>query len=263
MAVQQGGQQAWGDQQTQQRAWGDDGNEAWGGQTDLSSGVGKREGKSKKKSKSSGGGGPFGGKMPLIIAGGVAVVLLIVAAVVLLTNGDDKTADPDPTGTPTQSGSASPTNQSSGKPGQSKDPKLHEGAGRIASDAISFPRRNPPWSDRKRLVQQLINSSGQHMLLQGERRRQERLVRGRLRRRSRYRVRFNGEPEGDRGVRCRSSCAKIMYGNIPVTYKTVAQRPCEADGQGGLVLPADRDGERRRRSTDRDAYPDGRRIRPR
>jgi hypothetical protein len=52
-----------------------------------------------------------------------------------------------------------------GTVGQSKNPKLHEGA-RISSDAISFPRQQPPWSDRKRLVPQLVNSSGQYVLLQ-------------------------------------------------------------------------------------------------
>ncbi len=230
--VQQGGQQAWGDQQTQQRAWGDDGNEAWGGQTDLSSGVGKREGKSKKKSKSSGGGGPFGGKMPLIIAGGVAVVLLIVAAVVLLTNGDDKTADPDPTGTPTQSGSASPTNQSSGKPGQSKDPKLHEGAGRIASDAISFPRRNPPWSDRKRLVEQLINSNGQRILLKENVVEQDDwsadIFVGGLGTASG----FNGDPKAT-AASLSIKLRENMYGNIPVTYKTVANGPVKRTDKAG------------------------------
>jgi hypothetical protein len=231
--VQQGGQQPWGDQPTQ-RAWGDDGNEAWGGQTDLSTGVGKRDSKS-KKSKSSGGGGPFGGKMPLIIAGGVAVVLLIVAAVVLLTKGDDTTANPDPTGTPTQSGSPSPTNQSSTKPGQSKDPKLHEGAGRIASDAISFPRRNPPWSDRKRLVQQLINSNGQRIVLkedvvEGDDWSADIFV-GALGTGSG----FNGDPKAT-AASLSIKLRENMYGNIPVTFKTVANGPVKRTEKAGWVF---------------------------
>ncbi|MGW5190280.1 hypothetical protein ACWEOO_13550 [Kribbella sp. NPDC004138] len=232
---QQGGQQAWAGQQTQ-RAWNDDGSEAWGGQTDLSAGVGKRDGgKGSKKSKSSGGGGPFGGKMPLIIAGGVAVVLLTVAAVVLLTKGDKETADPDPTGTPTQSSSPTPTNQSSTKPGQSKNPSLHEGAGRIASDAISFPRRNPPWSDRKRLVEQLINSNGQRIVLkedvvEGDDWSADIFVGG-----LGTGSGFNGDPKAT-AASLSLKVRERMYGNIPVTYKTVANGPVKRSGKAGWVF---------------------------
>ncbi|MET9272836.1 hypothetical protein ABZW60_24105, partial [Kribbella sp. NPDC003557] len=231
----QGGDQAWGGQQTQ-RAWGDDGNEAWGGQADLSAGVGKRDGgKGKKKSKSSVGGGPFGGKMPLIIAGGVAVVLLIVAAVVLLTNGDKETADPDPNGTPTQSTSPTPTNQTSGKPGQSKNPTLHEGAGRIASDAISFPRRNPPWSDRKRLVQQLINSNGQRIVLkedvvEGDDWSADIFVGG-----LGTASGFNGDPKATAAA-LSLKVRESMYGNIPVSYKTIANGPVKRTDKAGWVF---------------------------
>ncbi|MEU8225215.1 hypothetical protein [Kribbella sp. NPDC048915] len=229
-----GTQQAWGDQQAQP-AWSENANEPWGGQADLSVGVGKRDGgKGKKKSKGSGGGGPLGGaKLPLVIAGGVALVMLIVAAVVLLTNGDDKTANPEPTGTPTQS--TTPTNQSSTKPGQSKNPALHEGADRISSDAISFPRRNPPWSDRKRLVPQLLNSNGQRIVLKENAAQEDDwsadIFVGALGTGSGFR----GDPKATASslsLRIRTG----MYGNIPVTYKTVANGPVKRSGKSGWVF---------------------------
>ncbi|GAB2583963.1 hypothetical protein GCM10027269_44320 [Kribbella endophytica] len=130
------------------------------------------------RQKSSGGDKPGGPpKTLLIVAGAVGLVLIIVAGVFFVANRDDKKAEPEPTssvptttpsGTPTAPTSAPttpPGSQSTVRPGQSKDPKLHEG-GRIASEAISFPRQRPPWSDRKRLVPQLVNSSGQYVLLQ-------------------------------------------------------------------------------------------------
>lgn len=224
------GQQAWGDQQAP-RAWGEDGNESWGGQTDLSTGVGQRE-KGKKKPKSpGGGGGPSGAKLPLIIGGGIAVVMLIVAAVFLIAKpGDDKKADPNPTGATQPTGS--PTNQSSSKPGQSKNPKLHEGFARISSDAISFPRRNPPWSDRKRLVQQLLNSSGQHIVLQekvngGDDWSADIFVGG-----LGTGSGFNGDPKAtaaNLSVQLRTD----MYGSIPVTYRTIANGAAKRTDKSG------------------------------
>ncbi|MFF0340583.1 DUF2510 domain-containing protein [Kribbella sp. NPDC004875] len=234
-ALQQGGgQQAWGDQQTQ-RAWGDDGNDAWGGQADLSSGVGKDKSKGKKPKGPGGGGGPFGAKLPLIIAGGVALVLVIALAVVLITKGgDDKQAGPNPTGAPTQSTSPTgqPTGESSTKPGQSKNPKLHEGFGRIASDAISFPRRNPPWSDRKRLVQQLLNSAGQRIVLQenanGSDDWSADIFVGGLGTGSG----FNGDPKATAAT-LSVQLRKDMYGTIPVTYTTIANGAVKRSGKAG------------------------------
>ncbi|MFD3399292.1 DUF2510 domain-containing protein [Kribbella sp. NPDC058693] len=226
--VQQGGvQQAWGEQQTQ-RAWGEDENEAWGGQTDLSTGVGSK----KSKGSGGGGGGRSGAKLPLILGGGVALVLLIVLAVVLITGGgDDKKADPNPTGTPTQS-TGTPTNQSSTKPGQSKNPKLHEGIGRISSDAISFPRRNPPWSDRKRLVQQLLNSSGQHIVLQesvsGADDWTADIFVGGLGTGSG----FNGDPKATAAT-LSGQLRTSMYGSIPATYRTVANGAVKRTNKSG------------------------------
>ncbi|ADB31860.1 hypothetical protein Kfla_2795 [Kribbella flavida DSM 17836] len=135
-------------------------------------------GQRQKPSDGKSGGPP---KTLLVIAGVVGLVLIVVAGVFFIANRDDKTADPgpsptvqptgsptgDPTGTPTSSPTSAATSQPSPtgpQPGQSKNPKLHEG--RIASTAISFPRQRPPWSDRKRLVPQLLNSSGQYVLLQ-------------------------------------------------------------------------------------------------
>ncbi|MEV6284871.1 DUF2510 domain-containing protein [Kribbella sp. NPDC051770] len=125
-----------------------------------------------------GGDKPGPPKAMLIIAGAVGLVLIVVAGVFFVANHDDKKAEPEPTSsvpttTPTDTPTTAPTSQpttppgpqSTVRPGQSKNPKLHEG-GRIASDAISFPRQRPPWSDRKRLVPQLVNSSGQYVLLQ-------------------------------------------------------------------------------------------------
>ncbi len=125
----------------------------------------------------------------MIIGGAAALVVLIVAAVFYVTQqGDDNKADPAtspspqaststqtsaPTSGPTAPSTSEPTAPASTpattgpvQPGQSKDPKLHEGDARVSSDAISFARQRPPWSERKRLVPQLLNSSGQYVLLQ-------------------------------------------------------------------------------------------------
>ena len=142
---------------------------------------------------------------------------------------------PGTTGTPTQSGSPSPTNQSSTKPGQSKDPKLHEGAGRIASDAISFPRRNPPWSDRKRLVEQLINSNGQRIVLKENVVEQDDwsadIFVGGLGTGSG----FNGDPKAT-AASLSIKLRENMYGNIPVTFKTVANGPVKRTEKSGWVF---------------------------
>lgn len=122
----------------------------------------KKSGGSAQRKSSGGGGGPSGAKLPLIIGGGIALVMLVVAAVFLIVNPGDKKADPTPPPPTNQ-----PTNQPTGgtKRGESKNPKLHEGE-RIAATAISFPRRTGLWSDRKRLVPQLLDSSGQYIVLQ-------------------------------------------------------------------------------------------------
>jgi hypothetical protein len=127
--------------------------------------------------------GSGGGRTAVIVAAAVGVVVIVAAAVFVVNRGDAKTADPGaspsappssgpganssaPTSTaPTDPASTQSNGQGTFPPGQSKNPKLHEGA-RISSDAISFARRQPPWSDRKRLVPQLLNSSGQYVLLQ-------------------------------------------------------------------------------------------------
>ncbi|MFG1812753.1 PT domain-containing protein [Kribbella sp. NPDC049174] len=169
-----------------------------------------------------------------MVGGGVALVMLVVAAVFMITSGDDKKAGPDPTPTNQPTGSQ-PTNQPTGesttKPGQSKNPKLHEG-GRISSDAISFPRQNPPWSDRKRLVAQLLNSSGQYVLLQenfdGKNDWYADIFVGALGTGSG----FNGDPKATAAalsIQLRNS----MYGDIPVTFKTVSNGAVKRSDKSG------------------------------
>lgn len=183
----------------------------------------------------------------LIVAGAVGLVLIIVAGVFFVANREDKKVAPEPTtsvptGTATGTPSPSPTaatsqpttppgSQSTIKPGQSKNPKLHEGA-RIASDAISFPRQRPPWSDRKRLVPQLINSSGQYVLLQenfdGKNSWYADAFVGALG----TSVLFNGDPKAtaaDLSTQIRSS----MYGNIPVQFKWVRDGAVKRSGKNG------------------------------
>jgi hypothetical protein len=169
-------------------------------------------------------------KVPLIIGG--AVVLVIAAVFLIVNPTGDKKAGPDTTGTPTaQPTGSQPTNQSSTKPGQSKNPKLHEGA-RISSDAISFPRRTPPWSDRKRLVPQLLNSSGQYVVLQekfdGTNDWYADIFVGALGTGSG----FNGDPKATAAalsVQLRTS----MYGDIPVSFKTVANGAVKRSDKSG------------------------------
>ena len=231
---QQSGPQAWqgtGVQQAPQRAWGEDGHEAWGAQTDLSSGVGK--GGKGKKSKSSGGGGSFGGKLPLVAGGGIALVLVIAIVIVVLTKGNGNTAGPTPTGSPTQSTSPSPTGGTT--PGQSKNPKLHEGDNRIASTAISFPRRQPPWSDRKRLVRQLQNSNGQRIVLTENAVDQDDwsadIFVGGLGTGSG----FTGDPKAT-ALTLSTQLRDDMYGNIPVTFKPLANGAVKRSDKSGWFV---------------------------
>ncbi len=164
VGTEQSGATGWGPQQGGEAQW-------QGGGPAGPTGGGTRQ-------KSSGGDKPGGPpKTLLIVAGAVGLVLIIVAGVFFVANRDDKKVEPQPTSSvptttpsgtpsaPTSAPTTPPGSQSTVRPGQSKDPKLHEG-GRIASEAISFPRQRPPWSDRKRLVPQLVNSSGQYVLLQ-------------------------------------------------------------------------------------------------
>jgi hypothetical protein len=226
---------AGGGQQNSHGAWGggqQTAAEAWGGGPQGGSDDGRRGGKGQKKNS---GGGGSGAKVPLIVAGAVVFVMLIVAAVFLITNGDDKQAGPDNTTTPTNQPTTQPTGQGSTKPGQSKNPKLHEGDARISSDAISFPRRQPPWSDRKRLVRQLNNSSGQYVLLQekfdGRNNWYADIYVGALGTESG----FNGDPKATAlslSVQLRSS----MYGDIPVTFKTVANGAVKRTDKSGWFV---------------------------
>jgi len=165
-----------------------------------------------------------------MIGGAVALVMLVVTAVFMITSGDDDKAGPDPTPTNQPTGNQ-PTGESSTKPGQSKNPKLHEGA-RISSDAISFPRQNPPWSDKKRLVEQLLNSSGQYVLLQenfdGKNDWYADIFVGALGTGSG----FNGDPKATAAalsIQLRSS----LYGDIPVTFKTVSNGAVKRSDKSG------------------------------
>ncbi|MEV0290138.1 hypothetical protein AB0H36_38920 [Kribbella sp. NPDC050820] len=161
--------------------------------------------------------------------------MLIVAAVFLITSPGDDEAGPGNTTPTSQPTGSQPTTQPSGesstKPGQSKNPKLHEGA-RISSDAISFSRRNPPWSDRKRLVSQLLNSSGQYVLLQenfdGKNDWYADIFVGALGTGSG----FNGDPKATAAalsIQLRTS----MYGDIPVTFKTVSNGAVKRSDKSG------------------------------
>jgi hypothetical protein len=172
-----------------------------------------------------------------------------VAGVFFVVNRGDNKADPappatqptdlatstTPSHTPTSS-SPTPTATPSGgqntvPPGQSKNPKLHEGA-RIASDAISFPRRKPPWSDRKRFVPQLLDSSGQYVVLQenfdGQNDWYADVFVGGLG----TSVLFNGDPQAtasDLSQQLPSS----MYGGIPITVKPLRNGAVKRSGKSG------------------------------
>jgi hypothetical protein len=188
-------------------------------------------------------------KTPLLIGGAVALVLIVVAGVFFVVKRGDNKADPGPPATqPTDlapsttpshtptSSSPTPTATPSGSqntvpPGQSKNPKLHGGA-RIASDAISFPRRKPPWSDRKRFVPQLLDSSGQYAVLQenfdGQNDWYADVFVGGLG----TSVLFNGDPQAtasDLSQQLPSS----MYGGIPITVKPLRNGAVKRSGKSG------------------------------
>jgi hypothetical protein len=189
-------------------------------------------------------------KALLLIGGAVALVLIVVAGVFFVLNRGVDKADPSPpatqptdlatsttpSNTPTSSSSPTPTTTPSGgqntvPPGQSKNPKLHEGA-RIASDAISFPRRKPPWSDRKRFVPQLLDSSGQYVVLQenfdGQNDWYADVFVGGLG----TSVLFNGDPQAtasDLSQQLPSS----MYGGIPITVKQLRNGAVRRSGKSG------------------------------
>lgn len=150
--------------------------------------------------------------------------MLIVAAIFLITRPDDNKADPLPT-TPV----SRPT--STTKPGQSKNPKLHEGE-RISSTAISFPRRTGLWSDRKRLVPQLLDSSGQYMLLQekfdGTNSWYANIFVGALGNEARY----GGDPKAT-ALALANEVPATLYGGIPITRKP---------GANGAVKRSDKSG---------------------
>ncbi|MFK4085931.1 DUF2510 domain-containing protein [Kribbella sp. NPDC020789] len=221
---------AWGEQKV---AWGEEQQAGgWGAGPALAGDGGKPKaggrGGTAKKKPSGGGGGPSGAKLPLLIGGGIALVMLIVAAVFLITNSGDKKAGPEPT-TPASQPTLQPTSTS--KPGQSKNPKLHEGE-RIASTAISFPRRTGPWSDRKRLVPELLDSSGQYVLLQekfdGTNDWYANIFVGALG----NQAGFGGDPKAT-ALALADEVPASLYGGIPITRKP---------GMNGAVKRSDRSG---------------------
>ncbi|GAA0624866.1 DUF2510 domain-containing protein [Kribbella sandramycini] len=225
-----GAQQAWG---AEAKSGGSAAVESkgvgWGAGPAVSASGGGQRGGVKKK-PSGGGGGGSGAKLPLMIGGAIAVVMLIVAAVFLIKgSGDDKQAGPgDPT--------TQPTNQPSGdtKPGQSKNPKLHEGE-RISADAISFPRQAGGWSDRKRLVPQLLNSSGQYVLLQqdfdGRNDWNADIFVGALGNSSG----FGGDPKAT-ALQLAKQVGASLYGDIGVTFKAGPNAAVERSGKSGWFV---------------------------
>lgn len=175
-----------------------------------------------------------------VIAGTVVAVLVIVAGVwYLFGRGDGKpTADPtsssstpgQTTGTPT----GTPTSGESIPPGQSRNPAIHQG-NRIASNAISFPRLRPPWSDRLRFVSQVEDSNGQRVLLQakfdGTNDWYANIFVGALS----TAVLFNGNPQAsasDLALQLRSS----LYGDIPITAKVTRNGAITRTGKQGWFV---------------------------
>ena len=125
-----------------------------------------------------------------------------------------------------------PASTPGGQPGQSKDPKLHEGDGRVSSDAISFARQSPPWSERKRLIPQLLNSSGQYVLLQenydGKNDWYADVFVGALG----TATPFSGDPKAT-AANLLSQVHNSMYGNVPATFKAIGD---------GAVKRSDKEG---------------------
>jgi hypothetical protein len=229
VVAEQGGAGGWGPQQGGQGQWQAGPAAPTGGGT---------------RQKSPGGDKPGGPpKTLLIVAGAVGLVLIVVAGVFFVANRADKKAEPEPTSSvptntptgtpsaPTSQPTTPPGSQSTVRPGQSKNPKLHEG-GRISSEAISFPRQKPPWSDRKRLVPQLVNSSGQYVLLQekfdGKNSWYADAFVGSLG----TSVLFNGDVKAtaaDLSGQLRST----MYGDIPVKFADLRNGAVKRSGKNG------------------------------
>lgn len=174
-----------------------------------------------------------------VIAGAVVAVLIISVGVwYLVGRGDGKpsadpttnTSTPGPTGTPT----GTPTGGETIPPGQSRNPAIHQGA-RIASNAISFPRLRPPWSDRLRFVTQVEDSNGQRVLLQGKfdgtHDWYANIFVGALS----TAVLFNGDPQAsasDLALQLRSS----LYGDIPITAKVTRNGAISRTGKQGWFV---------------------------
>ena len=191
-------------------------------------------------------------KLPLVIA--AAVVLVLAVAIggwfVVGQGGEDpasapgadpsqnapsQTSDPssgDPSTSPTDS--ESPT--SSITPGQSRHPELHQG-NRITGDAASYPRLRVPWSDRKRFSDQVINSSGQYVVLQrgvgGDKTSDwyANIFVGGLG----TGIIFNGDPRPaatDLSLELRNR----FYGSIPTTARILSTRAVNANGHKGWLV---------------------------
>ncbi|HEU4948629.1 MAG TPA: DUF2510 domain-containing protein [Kribbella sp.] len=185
-----------------------------------------------------------GSRAPLLIAGVVALALIVGTGVFFFLDRRDATAGPTPQTTqpidPATSTSATGKPSPAGTPtggqttvpaGQSKNPKLHEG-NRISADAISYPRRQPPWSDRKRFVPQVLNSSGQYVLLQenfdGDNDWYADIFVGALG----TSVLFNGDPRAtaaDLSRQLRSS----LYGDISITARPLRNGAVKRSGKSG------------------------------
>jgi hypothetical protein len=176
--------------------------------------------------------------VPVVVAGIAALVLIGAVAVYLVPDRREPLAGPLPPATPAPSPSAgqSPAPTPSGSkstvaPGQSRKPQLHEGK-RITSDVISFPRQTPPWSDRKRFAQQVVNSSGQYVLLQenidGNEDWYADVFVGGLS----TAVLFTGDPRAtaaDLSLQLRSS----LYAGLPITAKPLRNGAVKRSGKSG------------------------------
>jgi hypothetical protein len=177
-------------------------------------------------------------RVPVVVAGIAALVLIGAVAVYLVPDRREPLAGPLPPATPAPSPGAgqSPAPTPSGSkstvaPGQSRKPELHEGK-RITSDAISFPRQTPPWSDRKRFAPQVVNSSGQYVLLQenidGKEDWYADVFVGGLS----TAVLFTGDPRAtaaDLSLQLRSS----LYAGLPITAKPLRNGAVKRSGKSG------------------------------
>ncbi|WP_344114955.1 DUF2510 domain-containing protein [Kribbella alba] len=255
--VQRAGADAWQPAGSVQRAAANPWQAAGGGPPAGAGQAGQWSGRDSRgigggKGGTSGPSRPSGSRTTAIVAAGGVLVLIVVAAAFFVVNrGDDQTADPSslpsaPTsGEPSDNSSTAPTTgtaptapastrsngQDTFSPGQSKNPELHQGA-RISSDAISFPRQQPPWSDRKRLVPQLLNSSGQYVLLQenvaGDKDWYADIFVGAL----------STDTLSNRNVQSTASQLSIqvrsaMYRDVPATFKPLRNGPVQRTGKSG------------------------------